>query len=142
MGGCPIHPLLQLPTPPSTQVPPLPPVIQPSLPAAVPPFRFDNSALSAPTATQIVSLTVPLTQPEAGPSHVLDATPNPRFASQMAPIFYSKIEEHVRREKEKQEQEELRREAIVRAKHEVTVFGWGTVCISIQSACCIYTHLL
>ncbi|PBK95016.1 hypothetical protein ARMGADRAFT_1028453 [Armillaria gallica] len=106
------------------ETPPLPPGPDPE--AAVPmAIDYAQCGQTNTGATQIVSLTVPLTQPEAGPSHVLDATPNPCFASQMAPIFYSEIEEHVCHEKEKQEQEELHKEAIFQAKHEVTVFGWG-----------------
>ena len=73
-----------------------------------------------------ISVTMPTAGPSSGP---LDAHPNPRYSSQIQPIFTTQWETEEKLREQRRREDATWIEGTKRAKHTVIVYAWVKVCL-------------
>jgi hypothetical protein len=99
------------------------PAISLSVPAVVP--TVTATQVTTNSLQNIQGPPATATQNTQGPPATLDAQPNPRFASQMRPVFTQEMAREEGFREAKRSRDEARLEGLERVKHNVTVYGWS-----------------
>jgi hypothetical protein len=97
-----------------------------SIPSALPQISARTPALPA-TSSHLPALPLSLSACTPALPSIINALPNPRHASQMAPIFIAQVETEMALGEARRLQDEQRINAIKKLKESVMVYAWAKV---------------